>query len=129
MAGRTGAARDQQSARRVLVEPVDELGPRTLLVGEPVEQPVEMLVGLGPALGREAGRLVEHERMGIVVDHHVAHELRFVVGQLLALADRPRGPRRSRLGRRDADLLPGLDPVARRGFLAVEPKLPGPRPA
>jgi hypothetical protein len=32
------------------------------VVGEAVEQPVEMLRGLGPALRREARRLVEHER-------------------------------------------------------------------
>ena len=88
-------AGDQQRARRVLVEPVDQLGPRAALVGEPVEQPVEMLVGLGPALRREARRLVEHERVRILVDDHLADELGFLVGQRLALALRPR---RSRAG-------------------------------
>ena len=102
---------------------------RPPLVGQPVEQPVEMLVGLGPALRREPRRLVEHEGVRVLVDHHVADELRFFLGQRLALGLRPRRSRRRRFGRRHADLLPGLDPVAGHRALAVEPQLPGPRPA
>ena len=58
----SGGARrpgEQQDARRVLVEPVDELGPRRVRLDETVEQPIEMDLGLGPALGGEAGRLVD----------------------------------------------------------------------
>ena len=75
--------------RRILVEPVDQLGPAAL-VREPVEQPVKMLVGLGAALGREARRLVEHERGGILVDHHVANKLLLVLAQRVAPGLPPR---------------------------------------
>ena len=90
------------------------------IVGQAVEQAVEMLVRLGPALRREPRRLVEHEGVGILVDDHVAHELLFVGGQRVALAAAAARPRRLRFGRRHADLLPGLDPVAGRRALAVE---------
>ena len=45
-------AGDEQHARRVLVEAMDELGALALLVGQCFEQAVEMLNGVGPALGR-----------------------------------------------------------------------------
>ena len=61
MPRRARGPRHQQRARRVLVEPVDQLGPAVVVIGEPVEQAVEMLGGLGPALRRQARRLVEHE--------------------------------------------------------------------
>ena len=76
MAGGARRPRHQQRARRVLVEPVDELGPARR-PGDPVEQAVEMLGRLGAALRGEARRLVEHERAGVLVDHHVADELLF----------------------------------------------------
>src|SRR6185369_3572399 len=119
---------DEQSARRVLVEAMNELG-QYALVGQPVEQPIEMSGRLGPALGRQARRLVEYERRRILVDHHVANERDLVVGQPLAPRLRPRRPRRRRVGRRHPDLLPGFDAVARNRLLAVEPQLPGARPA
>ena len=114
-------ARDQQRARRVLVEPVDQLGPVAVLVGQPVEQPVEMLVRLGPALRREARRLVEHEGVGVPVDDHLADQLLFLGGQRLALALRAA---RARSGSASAGgnwiVWPAVDPVAGRRALAVE---------
>ena len=87
-----------------------------------------MDVGLGAALGGEAGRLVDDDRLRVAVDHHLVDEGDLVLAQPRPLRLRPRGAA-ARLGGRDPDGLAGLDPVARRGALAVDPKLAGPRPA
>src|SRR3954451_2812991 len=84
---------------------------------------------LGPALRREDRRLVENERLRVVVNYDFPDELRLVVGERVTRGHRARRPRRRRIGRRKSDLLPRLDPVAGRRLLAVEPELPGPRPA
>ena len=55
-------AGDQQDARGVLVEPVDQARARLVSPCEGVEQAVDMAVRAGAALGGEAGRLVEHDR-------------------------------------------------------------------
>ena len=128
MIGRPRRARDQQRTRRILVEAVDQLGP-SAVIGQPVEQAIEMLRSLGAALRREARRLVEHEGARISIDHHVAHQLLFLWRQLLALTLRTRRPRRHGLERGNTDLLPRFDPVARHRALAGQPQLPGPRPA
>ena len=60
-------------------------------VDQPVEQPIEMVLGLGAALGGEAGRLVDDDRGRILVDDEAADELDLVLGQRLALALRPGG--------------------------------------
>ena len=83
MAGRSRRPRHQQGARRVLVEPVDELG-SPAVTGEPVEQAIEVLGGLGPALRGEPRRLVEDEGVGVLEDHHVADELDLLLGQRIA---------------------------------------------
>ena len=85
MAGRSRRPRHQQGARRVLVEPVDELGPPAV-TGEPVEQAIEVLGGLGPALRGEPRRLVEDEGVGVLEDHHFADELDLLLGQRIAPA-------------------------------------------
>ena len=132
MPRRPSAPRHEQRPRRILVEPVDELGPSRFLVGESVEQPVEMLRRLRPALRRETRRLVEHEGMGVAMDHHVADELLFVLGERVAPRLRPSAPCRLFRGWRHADLLPGLDPVAGRRVLAVDaaaaPSAPSAKP-
>src|SRR5215213_1846820 len=88
-----------------------------------------MLRRLGPALGRQAGRLVQHECARIAVDHHVAHQLYFFLGQRLALALGPAGSRRRLVSRGNAYRLPRLDPIAWRGLLAIDPELSCSRPA
>ena len=128
MPGRPCAPRHQQRTRRILVEPVDQLGPARF-AREPVEQPIEVLRGLGPALRRQTRRFVEHERIRIFMDDHVADELHFLVRERLPLRLRPRRTRRRSVCRRNADLLPRLDPVAGRRPLARETQLPRPRPA
>src|SRR5690606_11225721 len=126
---RARRAGDEERARRVLVEPVDQLRARLAWLDQPVEQPVEMVPRLRPALRREAGRLVEHEGGGIGVDHERSHEGDLVVAQGLAPAPRRTRARRLPGERRYADDLPGLDPLAGRGAPAVEAELPGARPA
>src|SRR4029079_1372176 len=128
MPRRACGARDQQSARRVLVEAMDELGPAAL-VADAVEQAIEMLGRLSPALSRKSRRLVEDESVGVFVDDHVTNELHLVLGQHLARALRPCRPRRSCSGRWNANFLPGLDAIARPGPLAVDAQLAGPGPA
>ena len=86
-----------------------------------------MCGGLGAALGRKAGGLVEHQRGIVLVDHHLARERHFVLGQGRALAHRPRVGAH-RLGRGHAQHLPGGDTIARADPRAVEPELPGARP-
>src|SRR5262249_46253390 len=107
---------------------MDELGPPAL-VGEAVEQTVEMLVRLGATLRRESRRLVEHERVRILVDYHLADKFDFVFGQALSLRHGPRHPCGCWLCWRDPDLLPRFEAVSRNGSFATEPKLPGSRPA
>ena len=128
MAGRARASGDQKRPRRVLVEPVHELGP-IALASQSGEQPVEMLGCLGPPLGGEPRRLVQHERERILVDYHVADELLLVFGQQLAFRLWPRRSRRRAVERRHADLLPCLDAVSRHRALAREPQLTGTGPA
>ena len=50
------------------------------VAGKPVEQAIHVLRGLGPALGRQARRLVENEGVRVLVDDHVADQSRFVLG-------------------------------------------------
>ena len=65
-AGGARRAREQQRARRVLVEPVDELGPRRASSARPSSSPSRCCGGLGPALGGEARRLVDDDRRRIL---------------------------------------------------------------
>src|SRR3546814_17890858 len=57
--GRALRARQQQRAARVLVQPVDQLGPRRGVEQQPVQQAVDMVGRLGPDLCRKAGRFVD----------------------------------------------------------------------
>ena len=106
---------------------MDQLGPPLRLEGERVEQAVDMRGGLGAALRREAGGLVEHQRGIVLVDHHFARERHFILGEGGALARRPRVGTH-RLGRGHAQHLTGGDAIARADPRAVEPQLPGARP-
>src|SRR5690606_25163287 len=117
-------ARDEQDARGVLVEPVDEARARLVVAMVGVEQAVDMVEGAGAALGGEAGRLVEHERGLGLADDHRPGLLDLRRSQLAAL--RP-GLAALAAGRHAHDLaggeaVLGLDP------LAVDADLPGARP-
>ena len=118
-----------RNARRILVEPVDQLGPLPLLILERVEQPVEMLVSLGPALRRQPRRLVEHQRIARPVDHHLADERLFLGRQRLHHPRRACAFGRGGFGGRNGQCLPGLDPDPRRRLLPIDPQPPRPRPA
>ena len=126
---RAGVARDQQRARRVLVQPVDQFGPPLRLELQCIEQAVDMGGRLGPALRRQTWRLVQDQRVAILVDHHFARERFLVLGQDVARAHR----RLAALGRRGfggrhAQHLARRDPVARCGAQAVDAQLAGARP-
>lgn len=128
MARGTRALRNEEGARGVLVEAVNQLGP-SALVGKSVEKPVEMLGRLRPALGREPRRLVENEGALVLVNDHVANELLLVCAELLA-SRLPTG----RAGggsfeRWNSYLLSGFDPVAGHRSLSGQPKLARSRPA
>ena len=124
---RPGRARNQQHPAGILVEPVDQLGPIAVAIGKPVEQPVEVLIGLGPTLRREPRHLVENEGMGMGFDHHLLNEGLLVGGQRHDIANRPTARDHPCVKRRKTQRLPGLEPVSRRRALAVDPQLAGPR--
>jgi hypothetical protein len=111
---------DDEAARRVLVEPVDE--PRLLarLVAQRLEQAVDVPLGARAALDGEAVGLVEHQHVSVLVKDDGAEE-----GAILVLARGAAGGgfRRVELQRGDADGLAGLETVARVHALAVHPQL------
>ena len=96
MPRRASGARHQQNAARVLVEPVDQLGPLPLVIRQTVEQAVEMLDGLGPALRRQPWGLVKHEPVAALGQHHLLDEGGFVFGE--GLDDPPEPGARSLRG-------------------------------
>ena len=99
------------------------------LVGKTVEQAIEVLVGLRPALSREAGRLVEHECRGVLVNDHVTNELLFLGSKQLPLWLNSRGPRWRAFERRHPDFLPRLDAIAGQRPFARNPQLARSSPA
>ncbi len=119
---RRGGAGDDENAARVLVEPMDE--PRALGIAKAqgVEQPVEMPLGAGSALDREARRFVERDN-GIVAmqDRRLQHRR---VGRQYR-ARRGCGAGRGDVQWRHADRLSRHHPVAGFGALAVDPDLAG----
>ena len=126
------AVRATSSApRRILVEPVDQLGPPLGLELQRVEQIVDVLGGLGAALRRQPRRLVQHQRLRILVDHQFARERDLVVAQRRAFGADLGGLDRflDDFGRRHPQHLPRLQPVARRDARSIDAQLPGARPA
>src|SRR5215208_6105278 len=69
-----------------------------------------MFAGLGPALRRQARRLVEDEGIRILEDHHLADELRFFFADRIALRLRPGRALWLGSGRRQTQL-PGPGPA------------------
>jgi hypothetical protein len=84
--GGIGGAGEEEDAGGVLVEPVDELGASGRIEGQRIEQAIEMALGLGAALGREAGGLVDDDRGAIAVDDEALGELGLVCGERRAFA-------------------------------------------
>ena len=121
--GRQAGAGDQQQARRVLVQAVDQ--PRPLLVAETqrVEHAVDMPLGPGPALHRQARRLVQHDDLVVLVDDQAADLLGVAVRHGRDLARL--GWRRRGDAGRQADGLAGLDAILALGALAVDADLAG----
>src|SRR3954451_9851227 len=118
----------QESSGRILVQPMNELGPPGV-PRQSVKKPVKVLVSLRTTLRSEPRRLVQHERARVLVDNHVADELFFVLRQQPPPGLRPAWTGGRTLQRRHSDLLSGLDPVARHRAFARQPQLPGSSPA
>ena len=108
---------EREDAGGVAVEPVDEPGP-----GGPLapgrEQAVDVLEGLGAALDRQAGGLVEDEDIRVLVEHEAAGE-----GDVPPLAA-PRSPARLlRSERRHPHRRARRKPRVRLGPTAIDPDL------
>ena len=121
------AARDQQHARGVFVEPVDQPRARFVVLHIGIEQPVDMFERAAAALRRQSRRLVQHERTERRLDHHILRQIKLRLAQRFAGA-RALGGRRI-AARRHAQRLPRHQPVGHIGAFAVDPDLPGARPA
>jgi len=127
MAGGSCSPGDQKRSRCVLVETMHKLWP-SAFVRKPVQKPIEMLRGLRPALRRQSRRFVQHESAGILVDHHVANELRFFFSERIASRLLPLR-RGCRIEWRHTDFLTRFHSVAGYRPFPVQAKLAGSRPA
>ena len=122
-----GRTRQQDHPAGILVEPVDQLGPRFRIKGQRVEQAIEMSRGLAAALCRQSGRLVDDNRRLVLVNNQFPGEIDLVLRQVrLGFRDAPR-PFDFLWG--DPQYLSGLQAITRRHSFAIYPQLPGPRPA
>jgi hypothetical protein len=120
-------ARDQQDARGVLVEPVDQARARAAL-DISVEQPVDVFLDARTALRGEARRLVEHDRGAILRQHHRIGQFDLGLGQFAARGVAAKAGLLLAAGRHAQDLTgrqPGIDVCA----FAVDSHLAGARPA
>src|SRR5690606_17372657 len=116
---------DEQHARGILVEPVDEARARLVVAVKRVEQAVDVVEGPCAPLRGEAGRLVENQRgLGLVNDHRFGL-LDLCRGQFAAL----RPGLAALAARRHAHDLAGGKAVLWLHPLAVDADLPGARPA
>ncbi len=124
LASAAAAKRDlaiEQTAGRVLVETMDQTRPLRVLARrrQRAEHAVDMVLGAGAALHGEAGRLVEHQHVVVLVEHDrlqkraILLRLRGVFAQLGRLE----------LERRNAQIVAGLDARLRLAALAVHPHL------
>ena len=118
LGGLPGAG-DQQQAAGILVEAMDQ--PRPLLEAEAqrVEHAVDVPLRAGPALHRQPRRLVEDDDVIVAMDHQATGSRRRPGRKRSEISPRL-GRRRQGDAGRQADRLPGLDPVLALGPLAVD---------
>jgi hypothetical protein len=69
---RVAVARDQEDARGVFVEPVHKARPFRAVEAQPIEQRVDMPIGIGAALDGEPRRLIDHNSPVVAIQHRVA---------------------------------------------------------
>lgn len=121
-AGDPVRARQQQHARSILVQPVNQLGPVLEAKGQRAAQPVDMTVALPAAsLTGQARRLVQRDDMLILPKHRALDHLFIGIGNARGLVPRQRG---AGIGQgRHAHLLPGLDPRGRLDATAIDAQL------
>jgi hypothetical protein len=121
LGGDAGGAGHHENAGGVLVQPVHQAGLLALGVAQGGQHHVEMLADPGPALGGQAGRLVQHDQLLIPVQDH-PFDLAGEGG-----VERGRGGRRGgAAGQRwDADSLAGREAGGGLRALAVHAHLAG----
>ena len=118
-------AGDQEDARGILVEPVDQPRARAIRrIG--IEQAIDVLERAAAALRGKARRLVKHDRGAVLGDHHRIRQCQLFFGQRLALAGLALG---CVAAGGDADDLSRRNTVGHIGALAIDPDLSGPSPA
>jgi hypothetical protein len=108
------------AANRVLVEAMHQPRPLAVRVAQHPEHAVEMARGAGTALHRKPHRLVEHQHVGVFVERD---RFKKRAGLLVSLAAGGARFRRIEPQRRNADRLPGLEPVLRLRALTVDAHL------
>ena len=122
----SGCAGHQQDAGGILVEPVDEAGALFLAffhIG--IEQTVDMVERVGPALSGEAGGLVDDQRALGLRHQHVGRLFAFGLGQFALGLGLP--VRRVAAGRH-ANLLALGEAILWLDPAAIDTDLPGARP-
>ena len=120
LGGHARSAGDDQDAGGILVQPVHQ--PRLVLaVAQAFQHHVEMLADAGPALGGQAGRLVQHDDVIVAPQHHGLDLAGERGVERRCCDDRCRGRR----DRRHADGLPWREAGGRLGPLAIDADLAG----
>jgi hypothetical protein len=111
---------DEQAAGSVLVEPVHQPRPLAVRITHHLQHAVEMTRGAGAALHREPHRLVEHKHVVVFVERDRFEKF---AGLFVGRVARRTRPGLIEAQRRNAHILPGLEPVFRLGALAVDADL------
>ena len=119
--GGLGGAAEDQHARGVAVEPMHQAGALLGLELQGVQHGVEVAQDARAPLHRQPMRLVEHHDAVIAIDDHALQLLGILRGDREAAGHGLRPVRQ----RRDADLLPLLQPCIGLGPLAIHADLAG----
>src|SRR3546814_2374199 len=117
---------DLQRSGRVLVQPVNQLGPSLSVEDQCVQQAVQVLSRLCPPLRGKPRRLVDDDRLWILVDDHVLRKSDFVFAEVNGA--HPLHRRCSLYFGGHANDLPFGAPVARRSARAIDAELHRPCP-
>ncbi len=67
--GCLGAAGQQQHAARVLVQPVHKARPHALVVGQTIQEAIDMPLHIRASLRGKAGRLVQGDNIRVLENH------------------------------------------------------------